>query len=171
MMRLRKEKNKKFSFSWVDLLIILAVLGICFLGGRYLLSRYRASDDSISVTYTLTVSDIDAKFADVHGGWEYLIPIGSAVRSANGTASLGSVASLSFDPHTVATVRDGKVVMLEMPDRFDLSITVRAQGELRSGDGIRVSDIRIAAGERGDFRIGNLSCAANIVFVKREVEG
>ena len=62
-----------------------------------------------------------------------------------------------------------KVVFVAHPDRVDVDVTVRASGVARDGDGLRVSDIRIAAGASGGFRIGGYYAAqATVVFVDVE---
>jgi hypothetical protein len=64
-------------------------------------------------------------------------------------------------------VKNGEVVYAEVPNRYDLFVTVEAEGSFRTGDGFRVQDIRIAAGESGSFRVGGyFASGAVVVFAE-----
>ena len=168
-MKMRKGAETTGNPVWVDwLILLLALAGIALTGG-YIWQRRRAVLPSTAITYTVLASGVDTSLAS-SGDWKELIPIGSRVLSQNGTARLGSVTEVSSQPHLRATVRNGEVVFAPMPDTVDLLITVRAEATVKIGDGLRVSDIRIAAGEIGDFRLaGFLASGAKVISVERNV--
>ena len=117
--------------------------------------------------YTVLAEGVPTDVADANGGWEELIPRGSSVTSSTGTAQLGRVEGVRVRPAVTPSVRDGRVVMVETPDRVDLYVSVRATATVRAGDGIRVSDLRIAATAKGDFRLGAyLASGARILSVE-----
>ena len=156
--------------TWIDwgiLILTVAALTLCF---AFLQRTRNAGMESIPITYQLRLSRQENAIADDCGGWDALIPIGSNVTNEKGTATLGFVSNLSVVPCVEPTVRDGAVVFIEVPTRSDVLITVRANALERVGEGLRVNDIRISAGGRGDFRIGGyFASGVDVTFVKREV--
>lgn len=168
-MRMKKARalEEKRRPVWVDWLILALILLVILTAAHYVMQRRRAVVPTVSVSYTVLLSGVDVSFVS-DGDWTELIPIGSAVTSQNGTAHLGNVTSVSQRTHLQATVRDGGVVFAEMPALADLTVTVRAEATEKEGDGLRVSDIRIAAGETGDFRLGSfLASGAKVISVER----
>ena len=164
----QKEKHRP---TWVDGVLILLVLAVAFLGARFLYRRYRAASPTVDVQYLLRITGVETDIADAAGGWEMMIPIGASVTSSNGTAELGSVVGIEVTPHTVAVAEDGKVVFADHPLRRDILITVRAAATLTEGDGIRVRDIRVAAGETWDVRVGGYyATGVEILWVGSEAE-
>ena len=156
-----ERKERRRGFVWIDWVILVALL----LGGALVGYRIRASraaaTPSQPIVYTLLISTEERDFED-------LIPIGASVTSANGTARLGKVLAISTRPSRAATVRDGRVVFVALPDRVELLVTVRADAVVREGDGLRVGDIRIAVGSAGDFRLGGyLAEGAQILSVRK----
>lgn len=150
-----------------DWLILLAVIGV----GLFFTLRVRAERQRVELTqtvrYTVLAEGVPTDVADANGGWEELIARGASVTTATGTAQLGRVERVRVSPSLSATVRDGRVTLVEAPDRVDVYVTVRAEATVREGDGLRVGDIRIAAGSTGDFRLGAyLAGGARIVSVK-----
>lgn len=158
------KQEEKRRFVWVDWLILFALL----LGGVAVALRVRHSVRSAEATqpivYTLAFS------ADAELSWESLVTVGATVTTANGTATLGEIAAVEERPLRTPLVRDGRVVFVEIPDRMQLVVTVKANAVVREGDGLRVGDIRIAADGVGDFRIGSyLAEGARVLSVQKEV--
>jgi hypothetical protein len=52
-------------------------------------------------------------------------------------------------------LEDGRIVLAEDVTRADLEIRVSMSGFALEGEGIRVQDLRIAAGGSGSFRLGS----------------
>lgn len=157
------KQEEKRRFVWVDWLILLALL----LGGVAVAWRVRhsvrAAEATQPIVYTLIFS------ADAELSWESLVTVGATVTTANGTATLGEIASVEERPLRTPLVRDGRVVFTEVPDRVQLVVTVKANAVVRDGDGLRVGDIRIAADGMGDFRIGGyLAEGARVLSVQKE---
>ncbi len=159
---------KKRKWIWVDWALILALAAVVFFGARWLHLRSRAAAAEERILYTLALSEVSDSIGSMAGGWELLIPVGTLVTSENGTAELGRVTALEVTPHKVLALQEGEPVFSAVPEKVDLLISVEGIGRYRTGDGLRISDIRIAAGGRGDFRIGAYRAAgARIIFAKR----
>jgi len=141
------------------LLCALLAVGALTLGWYAL--RTRGTDaHTTPIVYTVRITAADATLFSTDAA---PIAQGDAVFSENGTAPLGTVASVRIAPHKRAVVRDGQLIFSEMPDRMDIDVTVRASAMQTEGLGLRVSDVRIAAGEVGSFRIGSYYAAQAIV--------
>ena len=93
--------------------------------------------------------------AEDNGVDTVLIPIGTSVSNANGSADLGTVVAVESHPHRILTIKDKQVIMTERNGYFDLYITVHGKASRREGEGLRMGDIRIAAGSVGDYFVGS----------------
>ena len=163
-----EEKRPKRRFLWVDWLILAAALAVLVGGILWVRARKRAESATVPIAYTLMISGEAAIFGEGDGGWERLIPVGAAVSSSNGAIPLGRVSDLRVRPHERAVVKGGKIVWEKDTERVDLYVTVRA--DALTGDGLRVSDVRIAANDTGDYYLGGFYAhGARVVSVKREV--
>lgn len=166
-MKSEKRTDSGWRPIWVDWILLLAFAVILFLGVRYLLERRQRAEADTLTEYVICLSSQNQLWADESGGWNLLIPYGSTVSSANGTADMGYVTSLEVRPHRVASVRAKKLVFIERDGYSDLYITVRGLAVRGEGDCLRISDIRVAAGEAGDFLIGSFFAGnATVVSVK-----
>lgn len=163
-----EEKRAKRRFLWVDWLILAAALAVLAGGVLWVRTEKIAARATVPIVYTLMISGESADFGEGEGGWERLIPVGAAVFSSNGVISLGRVSALRVWVHERATVKNGRIVWEEDPERVDLYVTVRADALV--GDGLRVSDVRIAACDVGDYYLGGFYArGAKVVSVTREV--
>lgn len=162
MERKNAHTSDRKRLNWVD----WAILGALLLGllGAFFALRIvigRADGANGEVLYTVLISDVDETLFGADA-----ITVGVPVKSANGTVTLGSVTSWRREGHREATVRDGVVTSVTLPDRFDYYVTVIGEGIAKTGDGIRVGDIRIAAGMPVSLRVGGfLAERGEIVWV------
>ncbi len=157
------EASRKQRLSFVDWLILGAVL-LALLGGIWALRRMRGdTGETIRIRYTVRLSAVagDESFDAVQ--------IGDAVTSENGTAPLGTVTEITVRPHLTPSVKSGQVVFVERPGRVDIDLTVTGDGTQREGDGMRLSDIRIAAGIAGGFRFGAYYADGRVIEAVAEV--
>ena len=161
------QNKEKRRLTWVDWMLILLSLALICFGAWFLLRRYRAATPTVEIRYLICVKGVDVD--DGTGAWERLIPIGARITSSNGTAELGRVTAIALQPHLVASAKNGKVVFLDHPQKTDLLITVNARATDGGADGIRVRDIRVAAGEVWDLRVGDYyATGADLVWVSTE---
>lgn len=165
-MNTKKEKKRRFSLTWVDWVLLVLGVSVLLLGWRYLRGRQSVALPTVSVEYLLCLPSV--KVEDFDGEVDGLISKSASVTTANGTASLGRVKRVWSEAHLTPTIKDGAILFVETPGRVDLYVFVEANAVMRQGDGLRVSDIRIAAGGTGDFRIGNfLANGAKVVSVRK----
>ena len=145
------------SFSALDALWILLGVTVLVLLLLVLLPALGARTETGEVRYVLRVRDVDPVLVGEDA--EVLIPLGSGVYSENGAAALGRVERVECVPQLRAKVTEGTLVFEEETDAVILEITVLGEGTFAVGDGVRISDVRIAAGSLGAFRIGSFYAA------------
>ena len=159
--RFEATRETRKRLNWFDyfliaalLLLLLGAVGVGFLFGA------RSEGDTGQLTYTVVLSGVE--FNDPTP----LFAIGDSVKNENGTFVLGKIVGIEKDAHRVPGVRGGRVVFVDASDRTDCYVTVASDAIRRSGDGIRVGDVRMAAGERMNLRFGSfLHYGAQIVHV------
>ena len=167
-MKKREEKSSGHGLIWLDWVLILIVIGAVGGGVWYWRRQSRAAEALVEIAYVLKISGVDDNYATQNGGWEALIPHGAQVTTANATATLGTVVAVDSQPHLEPCVRKGEIVFAERSGVSDLYVTVYGSGLNRVGDGIRICDVRIAAGSVGEFRIGAFYAAnVGVISVKR----
>ena len=151
-------------FNWLDrALLILLALGIAlgFFAVRYMRSRTVVAEGL--VTYRVLISDIPLA---LYGDEIPLIQIGDLVRSQNGTTGLGVVSEIEQRTHRTTVAVDGALMLLEKEGYVDYLVTVTAEATEQDGEGIRVGDIRIAAGSKMTVWIGDfLASSAGVAEV------
>lgn len=163
----RTKKQKEGRFCWLDwVIVILLVAGVLggFFAVRYLFAQTDGADGEI--LYTVRIAAIDpARYPSK----ESLFEVGSSVRSQNGTLYLGEVQSVRWQVNRSAYAEDGEIHIAESPDLYDCYVTVKSAASKREGDGIRVSDVRVAAGMTLTLRIGD-TYAENVQVIDLEWE-
>ncbi len=145
-------ENRIKHFTWVDwtlfslaLLLLGGVLG----GVIWLHPRKNAKSQ---ILYTVFLPGVRAEWL---GDGERMLRNGLPVMSENGTAPLGEVVGFTSATCTVTHYLDGRVWEEERPGYLDLWVEVQGEGEAIPGDGIRICDIRIAAGGEHVLRVGS----------------
>lgn len=156
--------ERKKNLSGVDWGIILIVFFCLIAGGVFLYRSYVGKQDNVSILYRLCMSDLSGEESEI---LKKHLTVGSSVRSENGTAPLGTVTAVEILEHREAVLLEETVQTVTIPNRFDVYLTVEANASYRMGNGYRASDIRIAAGGTGSFRIGDYYAeSAKIYSVK-----
>lgn len=171
-MEMRERKNRKIRegahfnlFDWV----LLSTLTVAILLGGFTAWRQILHKEGAEgvVKYTVLLSGAETAMLDSAMEGDALIDV--IVRSENGTAILGRVDSVRKEAHTVAVAGKRNVEFITVPDRADYYINVYADAQKKDGDGIRCSDIRIAAGDVMNLRVGTLlATGARVVHVSWE---
>ncbi len=145
-------EKKRRIFSVVDWCLLGAIL-VCGIGIWYAVKQYRIKNPSVELRYTIRISDVDPGLFT--SSETAAFPVGCEVRSQNGTATLGIVTDVRQRPHRRAVISDGKILITEWIGHTDMDVTIQGTGSFSPGDGLRLSDVRIAAGCGGAFRIGD----------------
>lgn len=163
-----KEKKKKKGFNFVDILLILIALAI--VGGVvYLFSPMSFLKDLTSkingtLDYTVEIRNVDIMF--IENIKENDIVIDSVSKNTLGTVS-------AIDHNTKYTEldyqesEDGQYegVLLEYPDRYNISVTITANADFVDGQGYEVNNCRVAVGEKLTLRFRDFVCEGYCVYV------
>ncbi len=161
-----EEGRVRHGFSAADAFWILAVAVVLVLAFIFLLPAKGEKEDTCRVRYVLRVHGVDS--ALLAESSEELIRAGATVRTENGTAVLGHVEAVTVSSQKQATVRDGVLIFTEVPDKLVIEVAVSGEGVAREGQGLRISDVRMAAGSVGTFRLGSYYAThASVIFVER----
>ena len=159
--------NGKCGWSLGDFLLLFLALVLFFGALGYHLYAKKEQTEAMEVICVFRISQMERDDWEQYGkDWIFR---GAPLRSENGTVVLGYVEEIAEKPCLRAMVRDGEAIWEAHPFLKDLEITVRMQASLKEGDGVRVGDLRMAAGGRGCFRFGGLLRSAELVEI-REVE-
>ncbi|MBE6552861.1 MAG: DUF4330 family protein [Ruminococcaceae bacterium] len=158
------QNDKKQRLVWVDWILLLFLAAVGILGAVFWHMRRQSDSPNQPMEYLLCVEKVDSAFYGLPQDASFPIKPGATVRNENATALMGRVVEVAFVPHRVPSIKNGDVVLTDLTGYYDLYITVEAEATAKAGDGMRVSDIRIAAGGRGDFRVGGFY-AQNVTVV------
>lgn len=153
--------------NWLDWCLLgLLIVGV--VGGAFgiFLWKGRSGGERGTVVYTLLLAGMESSVSDPPP-----LLAGESVKNENGTLSLGRIVSARAEPHRIPTVANGGVVFAETSDRVDYYVTVSASAARGAVSGIRVGDVRIAAGQVMHLRLGHLFCrdAQTVAVEWREV--
>ena len=167
---MKRERHVEKRLTGADWVILVLTACVAIGGGYWAVERYASEPTAEPITYTLCISALDPRLLENAGEWETLIPKNAPVTSSNGAIALGKVVSLRAEGHLSVAVQEEKIVFLPDEQLVDLYVRISADATLREGDGLRVGDVRIAAADTGDFRVGGyLAHGARVVSVERGV--
>ena len=140
-------------WNWFDLFLasafLLAVLG-AFLVARQGMGRGQAEMRRYSYTILLSGMETSA----VEKLLDTVAQSGGGVRNENGTRTLGVVSEIRRTPHVEAVVQNRELIFAEIAEREDAWVVISTDATHQKGDGVRVGDIQIAAGDVLNLRIG-----------------
>ena len=147
-------ERERGRFNIVDLLLLLILISL--IGGAILgFGIFDGDGKKVTLSYTVSIGGVDAIYADK-------IREGEPVLDATTRRSLGRVAAVeNNDPHTVFRydkTTGGK--MIEVPDSYDVVVTILADGIFEDKIGYTVEQKRLAVLGRileGCLRYGTLS--------------
>ncbi|MBQ8433063.1 MAG: hypothetical protein IJX28_09295 [Clostridia bacterium] len=161
---MEEKMHGKPKFTWVDWLL-LALFLLLIVGLLVAILQWRFKEEESAVFhYTVLIPGVKKEWINTRS--DLLLP-GTPICSENGTALLGQILSAHQSSHTVTHFLKGEVWEEEDPALVDLSLLVEGRGRLSAGEGVRICDIRIAAGGSYSLRIGPLYAPnAKIVSVE-----
>lgn len=159
---LKRVNERDRRMTVVDWIILLLVAALLFSVSAFWYWRSARESEKGEVVYTISARGVSGEW--MRDG--AFVSVGDSVYSENGTAHLGRVTEVDAVPHVMAGALEGRVIFFEREGVFDLHISVRAQATFSEENGVRVSGVRIAAGESGTYRVGDLCLShAEIAFV------
>ncbi len=162
------EKERKSRLSGVDWAIILLML-ILVIGGAFFVYRSLiGTQNATTISYRICLSGLSDE--EGQGIWRKRLTMGAPVYSENGTAFLGTLIAVEIREHKDVTLVENEIKTVNVPQKYDVFVTVKAEATLQAGNGFRVSDIRIAAGGNGTFRIGSYYAKNVKIYSVKAVE-
>lgn len=123
-------EKKKFRLNWIDLLIVVLVIGL--VAGTYM--KFRVSDKT-SVAEPQTPITYQVLLANVRQGTVDAIQEGDILYDDDSDREIGVIRSLDVTPAT-SLVQDteGALHWADTDDRFDVILTVEGQGSVSGGN-------------------------------------
>ena len=147
-------KDKKRGLGWADWILLILFSLAVFFCVCFIRERKQQALPTVGIQYTVCITDLDRTLLGEAEDPTALIPLRTTVTNENGTAKLGHVLSVELVPYEIAVSTSDGIAFVEDPDKAKLLVTVRAEGSISPQEGVRVQDIRIAAGGTGGFRFG-----------------
>ncbi len=163
MKKIQKDDRRLSGVDWLLILLvaILALAALSLWGWST-----RREEAILTFEYTVLLENLPLRGEGERQAWDFILT-GGEVYNQNGTALLGRVSEYRVVDHKEMRLVDGEARAEVVPDRRDVWIRIRAEGVSKIGDGVRISDVRIAAGMRGDFRLGNYDAkGARVLWVE-----
>lgn len=154
---MKRERKPLGLFDWCILTLVAALAAF----GAFGFWKYgnRVSPQvELECLFRLPESNKNAAFS-----------VGDEVRSENGTVFFGRVTAVSSHPYQTVFLKDGAPVYEAVEGLTETELTVRVLAE--KGEEYRVGDIRVSAGGKGTFRIGEtLVSGVSVVRVSEGVK-
>ncbi|MBQ3640115.1 MAG: hypothetical protein II955_06320 [Clostridia bacterium] len=145
-----REVRRFNTLDWVILTVLAAALALF---GFLFWYRERSAPPTVPIVCVLRLQASETTPS---------IVVGDAVRNENGTVRFGDVVSVSVRPYRAFYLQNGAFVYGAADGLTETEIMVRMNA-VRGVD-YRVGDIRVCAGEIGNYRIGS-SFAAGVLTV------
>ena len=138
-------EKKKFRLNWIDLLIVVLVIGL--VAGTYM--KFRVSDKT-SVAEPQTPITYQVLLTNVRQGTVDAIQEGDTLYDDDSGRDIGVIRSVDASPATsLAQDTEGALHWADTDDRFDVILTVEGQGSV-SGNNYVIN--RIYSLNIGSFR-------------------
>lgn len=158
------EKRKSVFFNFIDVFIILAIIGILFVFGFYATGKWQDNNknNAKELTYRIEVSDVDKDVAK-------MFKVGDKLRDSRKDTSVGEVVRVdSIKPYIVSAenAKDGTFVKSQKPGKYTVTLDVKSAYE-SSGTDIKIDDVDIKVGSNFIAKGNGYAASALIVGVKR----
>ena len=145
-------KKKSYKFNFLDILLILLAVGVVFVAINIIspmsFIKKLQSDSTHHIEYTVEFIGVDEDFLDA-------IKENDNVIDAVSKNSLGTVIVAEYNTHYSELKYDeenkvGKLV--DYTDKYNVIVTISAEGNYISGEGYNINACRIAVGEKMSLR-------------------
>lgn len=148
-------KQKSYRFNILDVLLILLAIGVVFVAVNIIspmsFIKKLQSDSSHTIEYTVEFVAVDEDFIDA-------IKENDNVMDSVSKNALGTVVAVDYNTHYSELKYDeenhvGKLV--DYTDKYNVTVTITADGSYISGEGYNINAHRIAVGEQMSLRFPN----------------
>lgn len=132
-MKVIDEKGRIFGLiNYIDLIFILAIV---FIIGRFILTDNQENNNKI--LNTDTAKEIEVLFF-VNGVKDVsmdTVNVGDVFRITSNNNTIGEVIKKEIKPSSIMTTDEkGNVIHSQIPDRFDMYLTIKGKGEVTEND-------------------------------------
>lgn len=162
--------KKKRRFNFIDFLIILLIVALIavliYAFSPWSQIKKLWASNEVILDYTVEIRGVDDEFVDLIKNGDSAI--NSVTKSSLGTVTaIGGIEKNTELDYTVA--EDGTVqgVLSESPDKYDITVHIRATAEYEVGKGYSVNGCRVAVGEELFFRFPRYSCSGFCVALDK----
>ena len=145
-------KKKNYRFNILDVLLILLAIGIVFVAVNIIspmaFIKNLQADSNHTIEYTVEFIGVDEEFIEA-------IKENDKVMDSVSKNSLGTVIAVDYNTHYSELKYDeenkaGKLV--DYADKYNVIVTITAEGNYVEGEGYNVNAHRIAVGEKMSLR-------------------
>ena len=155
------QKKRNGRFNLIDLIFVMIILlliaTIVYVFAPFNWIRTLAKSQTQTIQYTVEITGVDEAFINK-------IKENDVVVDSVSKNNLGTV-SQEVDYHTkyselsyVMEDSEAKAVLVEYPDRYNLTVTITATADYMEGSGYSVNGCRIAVGEKMALRFPDYAC-------------
>ena len=143
-------KKKPYRFNILDILLILLAIGIVFVAINIIspmsFIKKLQSDSTHTIEYTVEFIGVDEDFLDT-------IKENDKVMDSVSKNSLGTVVAVDYNTHYSELKYENKVgKLVDYADKYNVTVTITAEGSYISGEGYNINAHRIAVGEKMSLR-------------------
>ena len=148
----KKVEKRRYRFNLIDILLILFAVAIVFVAINVVspfsfMEKLKSNSDH-TIQYTVEFTCVDQEYID-------RIKEDDAVMDAISKNALGTVTAVDYNTHYSELKYDeenqvGKLA--DYTDKYNLIVTITAEGIYTSGKGYSVNSQRIAVGEKMSLR-------------------
>jgi hypothetical protein len=159
-----ENKEKKFAFNFIDVIIILAVLLVVVFFAFYATGKWQDNNNqnASELTYTIEIPDVDK---DVAG----MFKVGDKLRDSRKDTSVGEIVEIEkIEPYTVPTenAQNGTFIESVKPNKYTVTLDVKSAYE-KANNAIKIDDVDIKVGSGFIVKGNGYAANALIVGVKR----
>lgn len=159
-------EKKKIKFNGMDLFIILVVVAVALAGAYLLFGREGggsvASSQNVLVRTVIELDVENKEFAD-------LIKVGDTVAIGEKDKMMTTVESVEAIPAAANgyDIVSGRVIMAEIPDKYDVQITLVGDGTETDKD-VQISGTAIRVGQKNVVSSKNFAGEGYVVGLETE---
>ena len=145
-------KKKPYRFNFIDVLLILLAAAIIFVGINIIAPmpfvKELQADKNLTVQYTVELVGVEEAYLNK-------IKENDIVVDSISKNTLGTVLAVDYNNYYTELTYDeitGQGKMVEYTDRYNVTVTIVAQGVYTKGEGYTVNSRRVAVGEKMSLR-------------------
>lgn len=156
-------KNQRGRFNWIDLIIIslLVIIAVLTVFSSSIVELF-SSDKDVTLEYVIEIQSVSDQLVGN-------ISVGDKVYTSDTKTLIGNVVSVENTiPHTefVFDEESNSIVSREIPDKYDVRVTVVTEAKFKDEVGYFVNGRRISVGTGLGLRFPNLLCSGYCITLK-----